>query len=80
MDAALELAKSEGWENVSIRKIAKKIGFSTMKIYSDFGSKERLFFDIQKIGFKLLKETYFSAIENIDDPKLKLESIFLSHV
>ncbi|MEO1518927.1 MAG: hypothetical protein AAFV95_28180, partial [Bacteroidota bacterium] len=27
-----------------------------------------------------LKETYFSAIENIDNPKLKLESIFLSHV
>jgi len=80
INSALELAYQDGWENVSIRKIAQREGFSTMKIYSDFGSKENLFFEVQKLGFKLLKEVYFNAVRNIDSPKLKLENIFLVHI
>ncbi|MGD1841025.1 MAG: TetR/AcrR family transcriptional regulator [Thermonemataceae bacterium] len=78
--SALELAKQGGWEKVSVRKIANSMGFSTMKIYSDFGSKENLFFEIQKKGYQLLKEAYYDSIRRADDPTSQLENVFMAHV
>ena len=42
LDAALEIAKKEGWVNVTVRKIAKIIGYSAPAIYRYFKSKEEM--------------------------------------
>jgi AcrR family transcriptional regulator len=54
LDAARELFVSEGYENVSIRKIAEKIEYSPAAIYGYFPAKDDIFFALAEEGFRLL--------------------------
>lgn len=80
IQSTLKLVHQHGWDKVSVRMISKEIGYSTIKIYSDFGSKEQLLFEIQKKGFAKLRQEYQAAIAQSDSPELKLERLALVHV
>lgn len=54
LDAARELFVSEGYGNVSIRKIAERIEYSPAALYSYFESKDDIFFALAAEGFDLL--------------------------
>lgn len=54
LDAARELFVSEGFQNVSIRKIAERIEYSPAAIYSYFAGKDDIFFALAEEGFRLL--------------------------
>src|SRR5262245_39578204 len=54
LDAARELFVAEGYQNVSIRKIAERIEYSPAAIYSYFPSKDDIFFALAEEGFRLL--------------------------
>ncbi len=54
LDAARELFVSEGYRNVSIRKVAERIEYSPASIYSYFPSKDDIFFALAEEGFRLL--------------------------
>src|SRR5213593_724323 len=61
LDAARELFVSEGYRNVSIRKIAERIEYSPAAIYSYFPSKDDIFFELAEEGFRLLSEPALPA-------------------
>ncbi len=54
LDAARELFVTEGYPQVSIRKIAERIEYSPAAIYSYFPSKDDIFFALAEEGFRLL--------------------------
>ncbi len=54
LDAARELFVAEGYQNVSIRKIAEKIEYSPAAIYGYFPSKDDIFLALAEEGFRLL--------------------------
>ena len=54
LDAARDLFVAEGYQNVSIRKIADRIEYSPAAIYSYFPSKDDIFFALAEDGFRLL--------------------------
>ena len=54
LDAARELFVAEGFNNVSIRKIAERIEYSPAAIYGYFPSKDDIFFALAEEGFRLL--------------------------
>jgi AcrR family transcriptional regulator len=54
LDAARELFVTEGFQNVSIRKIAERIEYSPAAIYGYFPSKDDIFFSLAEEGFRLL--------------------------
>lgn len=54
LDAARDLFESEGYANVSIRKIAERIEYSPAALYSYFPSKDDIFFALAHEGFELL--------------------------
>ena len=54
LDAARELFVAEGYNNVSIRKIAEKIEYSPASIYSYFEKKDDIFLALAEEGFRLL--------------------------
>ena len=54
LDAARDLFVAEGYQNVSIRKIAERIEYSPAAIYSYFSSKDDIFFALAEEGFRLL--------------------------
>jgi AcrR family transcriptional regulator len=54
LEAARDLFTSEGYRNVSIRKIAERIEYSPAAIYSYFSSKDDIFFALAEEGFRRL--------------------------
>jgi AcrR family transcriptional regulator len=54
LDAARELFVHEGYQNVSIRKIAERIEYSPAALYGYFASKDDIFFALADEGFRLL--------------------------
>jgi AcrR family transcriptional regulator len=54
LDAARDLFVTEGYQNVSIRKIAERIEYSPAAIYGYFQSKDDIFFALAEEGFRLL--------------------------
>ncbi len=79
LDKALEMAKERGWKNTSVRELSKAIGYSTIKIYSEFESKENLLLEIQRNGFEQLKLAYLNAIKSLPSDKDKLVAITIEH-
>lgn len=56
IDAAFDLLREKGWSGVSTRAIAKKLGSSTMPIYSHVRSVDELEKELHIKGHGLLKE------------------------
>jgi AcrR family transcriptional regulator len=54
LDAARDLFVAEGYNNVSIRKIAERIEYSPAAIYSYFPSKDDIFLALAEEGFQML--------------------------
>jgi AcrR family transcriptional regulator len=67
LDAARDLFVSEGYGNVSMRKIADRIEYSAAAIYGYFPSKDDIFFALAEEGFELLHETA-NAVPGSPDP------------
>src|SRR5438128_7946163 len=67
LDAARDLFVTEGFQNVSIRKIAERIEYSPAAIYGYFPSKDDIFFELAEEGFRLLGDP--AAVR--DDPRFK---------
>jgi AcrR family transcriptional regulator len=67
LDAARELFVADGFQHVSIRKIAERIEYSPAAIYGYFPSKDDIFFALAEEGLHLLGDP--SAVGR--DPQLK---------
>jgi AcrR family transcriptional regulator len=52
--AARDLFVTEGFEHVSMRKIAERIEYSPAAIYSYFANKEEIFYALAEEGFRVL--------------------------
>ncbi len=63
LDAARDLFVKQGFEHVSIRKIAERIEYSPAAIYSYFPSKDDIFFALAEEGFRLLCGDYLAQPE-----------------
>src|SRR5712691_6995112 len=79
LDAARDLFVTEGYQNVSIRKIAERIEYSPAAIYGYFPSKDDIFFALAEEGFRLLSDAgdpvYRERLEALD-PLPRIHAIF----
>jgi AcrR family transcriptional regulator len=71
LDASMKLFVEEGFENVSIRRIAELIEYSPTTVYLYFKDKDEIFFDLHDIGFQKLNELNLN-LAGIDNPLLRL--------
>ena len=67
LSAARDLFVAEGYQSVSIRKIAERIEYSPAAIYSYFPSKDDIFLALAEEGFHRLDAKVRSAMTT-DDP------------
>ena len=79
LDAARELFIAEGYDGVSMRKVARKIGYSPTAIYDYFVDKEDLFLGLCHSDFHRLAET-FVQIASVPDPVERLRGIGRGYV
>jgi AcrR family transcriptional regulator len=75
LDAARDLFVSEGYHNVSIRKIAERIEYSPAAIYGYFPSKDDIFFALAEEGFRLLCD-HGGACAPALDPLERVRAVF----
>jgi AcrR family transcriptional regulator len=73
LDAARDLFVTEGYRNVSIRKIAERIEYSPAAIYSYFPSKDDIFFALCEEGFRRLN-VKVAAVPSDPDPIAELRA------
>ena len=71
LDAAMELFIQEGYNGVSIRKIADKIEYSPGSIYTYFQDKDSIFYELHVEGFGILYQKQLS-VQGINDPRERL--------
>lgn len=66
LDAAITLFVEEGYENVSMRKIADKIEYSPASIYTYFEDKSAILVELLTEGFDILFQKQL-AVQGIED-------------
>ncbi|GGN04160.1 TetR family transcriptional regulator [Dyadobacter beijingensis] len=71
---ALQLVKEEGWQSLSIRKIADAIEYSVPVIYDHFENKEAILFELSMDGFRLLDRLLEKDKRKYAEPEERLRA------
>lgn len=74
-EAALNIAEKEGWNKVTIRKIADEVLYTPPIVYEYFKNKEDLYRHLVKDGFDKLHSTTLSSINDSQTAEEKLTTI-----
>jgi AcrR family transcriptional regulator len=79
LDAARELFARNGYENVTMRAIAKRIEYTPTAIYHHFKDKEALLTELCRVDFRALAGA-FLKVGWIEDPVERLQTIGAAYV
>src|SRR5271165_3268169 len=79
LDAARELFIAEGYDGVSMRKIADKIEYSPTAIYVHFADKDELFLEICHEDFRRLAQSLIGLAE-IADPVERVTKLGYAYI
>jgi AcrR family transcriptional regulator len=75
LTTAWQMVKEDGWQSVSIRKIAEAIEYSVPVIYDHFENKEAILMEFGKEAFRLLSKKIQQAKEKSNNPAEQLKAI-----
>lgn len=73
--AAREIASAEGWQAVTIRKIAERVEYSPPVLYEYFGSKDEILLELMQMGYAAQLKAVESARDAADGPEEALLAI-----
>lgn len=71
LDASMKLFVEEGFDNVTIRKIADLIEYSPTTVYLYFKDKDEIFFQLSQVGFEKMLELN-QNLTTIANPLMRL--------
>ena len=75
LEAAWLQVLTDGWQSLSIRKIADAIEYSIPVIYNHFENKEAILLEFTREGFQKLTETLQEVKARHTEPAVQLEAI-----
>jgi AcrR family transcriptional regulator len=79
LDAALHIGKTEGWQALSMRKIADIIEYTAPIIYEYFANKEAIMMELTKKGYRILAKDMQAARDANELPEIQLEAMWLTY-
>jgi AcrR family transcriptional regulator len=79
LSAALKLFSGEGYDNVTMRKIADKIEYSVGTIYLYFKDRDELFYELHKLGFEEFYKRQL-AVQDVKNPLQRLTEHGLAYI
>ena len=79
LDAALRIGKEEGWQALSMRKIADIIEYTAPIIYEYFANKEAILMELTKKGYRILGKDMQAARDAHRLPEKQLEAMWLTY-
>ncbi|TPE44239.1 TetR/AcrR family transcriptional regulator [Pontibacter mangrovi] len=75
LEAAWHLVVQDGWQALSIRKIAEAIEYSVPVIYDHFANKEAILLELTKQGFQKLNQGLIKAKNKVETPEAQIEAM-----
>ena len=69
LGAAYDIVKEEGWNGLSMRKIADRIEYTAPIIYEYFSNKEAILEELTGKGFIKLTKELQNAIDKLEKPE-----------
>src|SRR6266704_4086409 len=75
LTAAREIARQEGWQSVTIRKVAERIEYSPPTIYEYFENKEDILLELLRESFERLRDGMQAAQATTEDPELRVLNV-----
>jgi AcrR family transcriptional regulator len=79
LDAAYKIVKEEGWQALSMRKIADEIEYTAPIIYEYFSNKEAILAELNRKGFLYLAKEMESARDKHQNPTEQLEAMWMAY-
>jgi AcrR family transcriptional regulator len=79
LDGALSIGKTEGWQSLSMRKIADIIEYTAPTIYEYFASKEAILQELTRVGYIKMGQRLRSVMESQPDQEKLMEEMWLSY-
>jgi len=79
LDAAYDIVKDEGWQALSMRKIADKIEYTAPIIYEYYANKEAILYELTKKGYVILAERMKEARDKHEDLAAQIEALWLAY-
>jgi len=79
LEAAYKIVKEEGWQALSMRKIADEIEYTAPIIYEYFSNKEAILAELTKKGFQYLAKEMEEARNKHELPADQLEAMWMAY-
>jgi AcrR family transcriptional regulator len=79
LEAALQIVKEEGWQALSMRKIADVIEYTAPIIYEYFANKEAILLELTRQGFLILSKDLQEAKSKHASPAKQLEEMWIAY-
>jgi AcrR family transcriptional regulator len=79
LDAALEIVKEEGWQSLSMRKIADKIEYTAPIIYEYFENKEGILLELTRQGYVILHQNIKKSMNKEAEAAEQLEAMWIAY-
>lgn len=79
LDAALQIVKEEGWQALSMRKIADRIEYTAPIIYEYFLNKEGILLELTRQGYIILARDIRAARDENNTPESQLEAMWIAY-
>ncbi|TAJ67598.1 MAG: TetR/AcrR family transcriptional regulator [Chitinophagaceae bacterium] len=79
LEASLDIVKEEGWQSLSMRKIADRIEYTAPIIYEYFANKDAILNELTRQGFVKLALEMDGASKAFSDPSAQLEAMWLAY-
>jgi AcrR family transcriptional regulator len=80
LETARDLFVLEGYQHVTMRQIAKLLGYSHGSLYYHFRNKGELFYSLVSKDFGLLNETLDDVLNKDIDTEAKVKGILLGYI
>src|SRR5579862_9198254 len=77
--ASLDIVKEEGWQALSMRKIADKIEYTAPIIYEYYANKDAILLELTKKGFEMLANKMKTAAAKYSEPADQIEAMWLAY-
>lgn len=80
LSAALDIIVSEGFINLSMRKLASRLGMTAANIYNYFNNKDEIYILVRARGFEMLSQNMDKVYDKEKDPHARLEGMIRSYI
>ena len=79
-EAGLQLIYAKGFDAMSLRELAAKVGLQPGSLYNHISTKQELLFELIHNHMVQLHERVAEALDGIDDPVKRLETFTAFHL